>query len=568
LKISNPYKLLSFSIIIVSLLFSMPSNPYLPKDRPVTKIIFPSLVEKPEPIKAPVLGTKKALVLLVDFSDNTSIYSKDQIQALLFASTTNSLTGYYQEVSYGQFTLTGEVYGWFRAPHPYSYYVGDSFGISSPYPQNSQGLVEDVVALADGQIDFSRFDENNDGLVENLFIVHAGPGAEDITDPTQRRYYIWSHKWQLSDPAYGCPGTHQTQDGVNIDVFSVQPERLSEGVMITIGVFAHEFGHILGLPDLYDTDYSSSGLGWFCLMAAGSWAKIGNGLRGSSPVHPCVWAKYALGWLNPDALERGSLETEISATLPAAARTAKAYRLLANPNGVDWTTQPNGTGEYFMVENRYRTGYDQGLPGSGFLILHVDESQSGNSDETHPLVGIIQADRLGYALPADDRGSASTLWKDDTTGFPTFPDPNNQRPYSNLYDGTLSGVSIKDISTADSIMTAILRIEPFFLASVYAFPNPVVVQNKNEKLAIVYVPSDTAKLANKFPDFTIKIYNLAGEYIKTLQPDQQQRKHRLVYWDLKNEKGYAVASGLYFYLVELNSEGVLERSKGRFTIIR
>jgi len=539
----------------------MPPNPYLPKDRPTFKIVFPSRVEKPEPIKAPVLGTQKALVLLVDFSDKTSIYSKDQIQTLLFASTPNSLKGYYQEASYGQFTLTGEVYGWFRAPENYSYYVGDSFGIYQPYPHNSQCLVEDVVAMADGQIDFSRFDENGDGLVDNLFIVHAGPGAEE----TQNRTDMWSHKWQLSDGST----PYQTADGVKVDGYTVQPERFEDGKLITIGVFAHEFGHTLGLPDLYDTDYSSSGLGWFCLMAGGSWARSSqDSAPGSSPVHPCAWAKYALGWLNPDALERGSLENEVSATLPAAARTAHGYRLLANPNGVDWTAQHTGVGEYFTVENRYRSGFDQGLPGSGLLILHVDESQPGNSDENNPLVGILQADRIGYALPASSWGTASTLWKDDTTGFPAFPDLYNQRPYSNLYDGSLSGVSIKDISTADSIMTAKLRIEPFFLASVYSFPNPVVVRNNNEKLAIVYVPSDTARLANKFPDFTIKIFNLAGEYIKTLQPDQQQRKQRLVVWDLKNEKGYAVASGLYFYLVELNSEGVTERSKGKFTIIR
>lgn len=561
MKIRNQYKLLSFCIIASTLLFGMPPSPYLAKDRPVYRIVFPSRVEQPERLKAPVAGTKLALVLLVDFSDKPHIYTVNQIQNLLFSTGSNSLTGYYQEASYGQFTLTGEIHGWFRAPQTYSYYVGDSFGIYKPYPHNSQKLVEDVVAMVDDTFNFSQFDENGDGFVDNLFIVHAGPGAEE----TQLRTDMWSHKWQLSDGQT----PYQTNDDVKVDVYTVEPERFEDGNLITIGVFAHEFGHTLGLPDLYDTDYSSSGLGWFCLMAGGSWARIGTSAEpGSSPVHPCAWAKYALGWLNPDALERGSLETEISATIPAAARTAKGYRLLANPNGVDWTAQHTGVGEYFLVENRYRSGFDQGLPGSGLLILHVDESQAGNSDETHPLVGIIQADQLGYALPAGIWGTDSTLWKDDTTGFPAFPDPNNQRPYSNLFDGSLSGVSVKDISVADSIMTANLRIEPFFLANVYAFPNPVTVQNNNEKLAIVYVPSDTAKLANKFPDFTIKIYNLAGEFIKTLQPDQQQKKQRLVYWDLKNEKGYAVASGLYFYLVELNSEGVLERSKGRFTIIR
>jgi hypothetical protein len=268
-------------------------------------------------------------------------------------------------------------------------------------------------------------------------------------------------------------------------------------------------------------------------------------------------------------LERGRLETEINASLPAVARTPKVYRLLANPNGMDWTIQDTGTGEYFLVENRYRAGFDQGLPGSGLLILHIDESQPDNTDERHPLVGIIQADRLGYALPADDWGSAQTLWQNDSIGFSAYPLPNNQRPYSQFYDGSLSGVGINNISIADSVMTARLVIEPLFLGKVYSFPNPLVVSGDKEGLTIVYVPTDTIKLANKFPDFTVKIFNLAGEYITTLKPkDEQQKRQRLVFWDLKNEKGYKVASGLYFYLVELKSEGVTERSKGRLTIIR
>lgn len=544
-----------------SLIFAMPPNPYLVKDKQPVRIVFPRLIEKPERIKAPVLGTEKALVLLVDFSDNQQRYTNENFQNLLFASTNNSLTGYYLEVSYGQFTLIGEVYGWFRAPKQYSYYVGDSFGIYKPFPNNSQKLVVDVVEMADDQIDFSRFDENGDGTVDNLFVVHSGPGAEE----TGRKTDMWSHKWQLSDGFYPYP----TGEGVNIDVFTIQPERFDDGNMITIGVFAHEFGHVLGLPDLYDIDYSSSGLGWFCLMAGGSWAGDNkDGAPGSSPVHPCAWAKYALGWLNPDALERGGLGAEEFATLPAVARTSKAYRLLSNPNDVDWTEEHTGFGEYFLIENRYQSGFDQGLPGSGMLILHIDESQYGNWDERNPLVGIIQANRLGYALPRDNWGSAATLWKDDSIGVPAYPDPYNLRPSTKFYGDSLSGVKISNISMADSVMTVRLTIEPLFLGKVYSFPNPMMVQTGDEKLVIIYVPTDTAKLADKYPDFTVKIFNLAGEYITTIRPTPQEKQRRLVFWNLKNERGNDVTSGLYFYLVELNAEGITERSKGKFTIIR
>ena len=509
-------------------------------------------MEKPEKVMAPLIGEKRAIVLLVDFSDNPHTYNPQDFQRLLFSKGEMSLRDYYEEVSYGRFTIDGDVEGWFRLPYPYSYYVGDTFGIGS-YPRNAQGMVVDAIKAADLLIDFSLYDEDKDGYVDNIFIVHSGRGAEE----TGSNRDIWSHKWQLSTP--DGPGAYNTQDGVKIDVYTTEPERFKDG-LVTVGVFCHEFGHILGLPDLYNTENQDYvGPGRFSLMSAGSW----NGSpEGSSPSHLCSWSKYTLGWIEPLALENpGDIMNR--ASLPCVEYNPVVYRLLPNPNGADWSFDNPGQGEYFLIENRYRTGFDKGLPGSGLLILHIDESQYDNNSITHPLVGIMQADGdQSYVLTQSDPGNADDLWKDDTLGFGMLSVPS-----SVLYNGTPSGVWVKNISESDSVMEADLKIEVVLLGEVYAFPNPFAPHKNHRKVTIRYVPTDTLKAEGKYPEFKVSIYNLAGELIRVLDKvgDEVYPLARSAFWDLKNERGEDVVSGLYFYMIETETG---EKNKGRLTVIR
>ncbi len=553
-------------ILFVSNLFLMPPNPYWD-----TKLEFhipkmPAMINRP--VKAgKVVGGKRALMVLIDFSDNTHIYNKENFDSLVYGSTTRSMANYYRENSYGKFWLetTSLVTNWQRATQDYSYYVGDSFGIYSNYPHNSQGLVYEACRLIDPFVDFRQFDENSDGLVDNIFIVHAGPGAEETGNPR----HIWSHKWQLSDNSMGCPGPYQTQDGVRVDHYSVEPERFENpSTLITIGVFCHEFGHQIGLPDLYDTDYSSSGLGRFCLMAAGSWARASTAdPPGSSPVHICSWGKYQLGWITPVGIERRGLKEIKNAPLPAIARDSTCYRMLEDPYGPDWD-EDGGNGEYFLVENRFRCGFDQGLPGNGLLILHIDDSRMSNSDDEHPIVGIMQADgNTRPSLPYGDLGSENDLWKNSAYGF-----GDTSRPSSYDYNGNPTGVWVYNISSNDSVMKADLWVTPVLLGKVYSYPNPYIKGQALKKLTITYVPSDTLEFINKFPGFKVTIFNLAGEKVRTLDdPTEIDRFSRRAYWDLRNDKGNNVTSGMYFYLIESIPESPtdrVERNKGRLTIIR
>lgn len=550
-------------VVLIPFLFLMPPNPYI--KRAIIQPEFPLLMNVGIKRIDPPLGEKKALVILVDFVDNQYIYGSAEFDSLIYGENQNSLRDYYTEVSYGNFTISKQstIAGWYRAPEDYSFYVGNEYGISDPYPNNAQGLVVAVCNLADPYVNFADFDEDGDGVVDALFVVHAGPGAEETGDEDD----IWSHQWQLSDNSSGSPGAYLTNDGVYVDHYSMEPERFQDySARITVGVFAHEFGHILGLPDLYDTDYSTNGIGDFGIMASGSWGRVNSqDLPGSSPTHLCAWSKYQLGFVSPTEIDRIGISRLESQSVACAANNAVAYRLLEDPGGPDWDWL-GGSGEYFLVENRYRSGFDESLPGDGLLILHVDDTETDNSNENHPLVGIMQADGDEEFL-LSDWGSDADLWKNSNYGF-----GDTSRPANLDYDGNPTGVWVYNIGPVNLVMTASFWVTPVLLGRVYSFPNPFRIDHEpswGKKVIITYVPTDTIELGQQFPEFKVTIYNIAAEKVRVLdtEPDEIDPYTRRAFWNLKNEKGEDVVSGMYLYIIETQGNKV-ERNKGRMTIIR
>src|SRR5262249_8470697 len=155
-------------------------------------------------------------------------------------------------------------------------------------------------------------------------------------DPTRRPNMIWSHKWTLPTPFLS--------NGVRAYAYSTEPE---DG---KVGVFAHEFGHVLGLPDLYDTSYRSAGVGEWCLMGGGSW---GGG--GDKPTRLSCWCLARLGWITPKVVQKAS-----TLSLPTLESDDKACHRL-------WTGGKSGT-KYFLIENRQQTGRDAELPGHGLAV--------------------------------------------------------------------------------------------------------------------------------------------------------------------------------------------------------
>jgi immune inhibitor A len=370
------------------------------------------------PAMAPIVGEKRALVLLVDFEDNPASTSKSNYEKMLFSEgvyPTGSLRDYYREISYHKLTVTGDVClgdnGWHRAPEPYSYYVNGEYGLGY-YPRNATKLVEDVVDLAANYINFAKYDNDKDGIVDALFIVHAGPGAE-VTGNTN---HIWSHMAFIPS---------KSVDGVRISRYSMEPEDGKPGV------FCHELAHVFGLPDLYDYDLDSAGTGKWDLMAAGSWNNDGY-----TPAHPVAWCKAKLGWMTPEVIS----EPQRKITLRPSNLFPDVYKLPVD----------NDSRQYFLIENRKRSGFDSYIPGEGLMILHVDESRSNNNDQSRYLVDIEQCDGKRDLNRNINRGDSSdTFPYNSNRAFAVDTEPN-----SCTYEGKDSRVSIKNIHLSEDLITA------------------------------------------------------------------------------------------------------------------
>ncbi len=338
-----------------------------------------------------------------------------------------SFRDYYLENSYGAFDTHTTTDGWYMADSNYQVY-----GDNAP---NGWNLVRQMIANAvdDAEaagVDWSVFDNDGDGYVDDLNIIHSGGGAEEGNGN-----YIWSHSWSLGS-------YERTYDGVTISHYTINPEVQGTPTagLVNIGVICHEFGHALGLPDLYDTDYSSSGIGTWGLMSGGSWG--GNGSSPWYPAHFCAWSKVFLGFASPQVITQPSE----SITFPPVEHEPFIVKIAAD----------NPTSQYFLLENRQHLGSDTTLVSTGLLIWHIDETQWGNTEDFHHLVDLEQADGLYQLNNGNSNGDAGDPFPGTTqnTRFSYDSTPN-----SRYYDNSSSGVSVVDINIfADSAQATIRNI--------------------------------------------------------------------------------------------------------------
>jgi len=359
--------------------------------------------------RAPLRGTVRVIVVLVEFSDLAMVAdAATRFRDLFFSSgvlPNGSVKEYYSEVTGGLITLDGDVVGPYTMPQTIATYAGTENGIQGTTP-NARTMANDAVTSADPLVNFTPYDNDGNGYVDAFIVVHAGRGAEQTGAATD----IWSHKWVL--PA------ERSVDGSKVYPYLTIPEDAK------IGVCAHELGHLLfGWPDLYDTDNTSEGIGNWCLMGAGSW-----GLGGDRPTHPSAWCKANQGWANV------ILQTANGyVTIGEVKTSGNVYRL--------WKDGAAGN-EYFLVENRLQTGYDTSLPGQGLLIWHIDEAVATNRNEAHYKVALIQADGTSDLENNRNRGDAGDPYP-GSSGNSSFTDAST--PNSKSYAGSSTCVAVTQI---------------------------------------------------------------------------------------------------------------------------
>ncbi len=309
----------------------------------------------------PLQGTPTSLVILVNFSDVSFKKTQKEFHALLNEAGysanggTGSARDFFNASSNGQFHPDFVVVGPYTLPREMSYY-GKDYGSGSNRNENYAGqMIIDACKLADADVDFKEYDTDGNGYVDNVFVYYAGYNQAEGGPESS----VWPHRSEIV--------SKQNFDGVQLKDYACTSELKgrSGSTMCGIGTFCHEFGHVLGLPDFYVTDYGHS------VPTLGSWDVMDNGPYnngGKTPPSYSSYERFFLGWLTPTILEPGA-----SFELEPLLSSNTAYIVSKETHNLDGA-KPNPS-EFFMIENRQRAGWDSiGLPGEGMLITHIDYS--------------------------------------------------------------------------------------------------------------------------------------------------------------------------------------------------
>lgn len=375
-------------------------------------------------------GELRVLVILVNFADQKFTISDDprltvdnmlNLPGFSESGATGSAFDFYHTTSFGQFSPRFEVYGPVQLDrNEVDYvksdetYIGEDGKEKAIYPAGR--MVEEAVRKLDDTVNFADYDTNADGMVDFVYIFFPGKGATTGGDVNST---IWPHAYTLTS-ALGAP---VELDGVRIDRYATSGERGSNNRLSGIGTFCHEFGHVLGLPDLYDT--ANNGTlskcftpGPFSCMDAGNY----NNSEHTPPLFS-AYERYALEWLLPVTITGGGEFT----LLPSEARNF-AYK-------VPTRTRPK---EYFLFESRGAGYYDGYLPVSGMAVWHIDFDETvwsdnrPNNDASHQRIDLVEADdeqststRTGDLFPGSQTvceyqsniSPAFLGWDNRTTGY-------------------------------------------------------------------------------------------------------------------------------------------------------
>jgi M6 family metalloprotease-like protein len=526
-------------------------------------------------------GAKNVAVIIVRFPSASSTLTtqpgvnvigsgtQNQIQSLTnIDHYFDQMKAYYSEVSYGKITLTFKFFGdntthlngdttaviagSHQLGHAMEYYgCGDEYqgcnGVTTPTPgqvtPNGNYLIKDALVTARATHSNTPTSATSGGLFDAVIVVHAGNGNET----TSGNGDIWSIFYSQDD-VIGSVSSAGFTEG------DVVPETQASGITSPLGVMCHEFGHELGLPDLYNTG-SAGGT-----SVVGDWEIMDSGPftgAGANPSHPGAWDKVYLGWSTPQVIPaRGSPTLQYVET--------NANSMIKIPiNG-----HPN---EYFLVEYRSRSSgaqFDHNVPGDGLIFWHVDDSITSSrglyvTDQSvantvntgTPNYGVTIVPANGIPI-SENRGSSGNAF---VTGSSFFT------PKSDTYGGQPSGISVLNITVSGGITNFdVLNLIPSdsqTILKVINYPNPAgkgYAHTKGEGNTTLQF-----QLSRPATDYRINIYTPSGDLVRKYGPSEirangdRSLDRKFVYevdWDLKNGDGKQVAPGAYIILIRADGQ--------------
>jgi M6 family metalloprotease-like protein len=384
-------------------------------------------------------GTKNLVMILIGFTDLA--FSKTQADFDNLMNQVNyagigSFRDYHLENSYGNFEINTTVVGPYTAANNMAYY-GANDPNNNNYDTNPEALMVEAVNLSNQYVNYADFDMDSDGVVDaGVYVVYAGYG-EEAGGPADA---IWAHAGSID----------VTVDGVKVDWYGCSSElKGGSGSLIKgIGIMCHEFGHTMGAPDYYDTDYSTNGqydgTGYWDIMGEGSWNDDGD-----TPAHHNPFSKVSTyGWTNA---------TVISTDQNIALGDITQYGDIVRYN----TTT---SGEYFLCENRQLTGFNASLPGYGLMIWHVDETYITNNFSSNSInAGAHQGlypksgaatNSSGIHTSADNKINLSTCpWPSGTGGLQKTVFDDSSTPWSKSWAGNTTGKPLSNIKRSGELAT-------------------------------------------------------------------------------------------------------------------
>ncbi|WP_094672617.1 M6 family metalloprotease domain-containing protein [Hydrocoleum sp. CS-953] len=380
--------------------------------------ISPTASPESQPLSTVTVGNYVGLCILIRFTDVSETISQQEVSDFCNLSgysgfgNNGSVHDYFYDNSRGKLTYTNVVTQYYTAKHDRSYYTDPAISYGT---RARELIVEALDDLKSQGFDFSPLSSDGSGYIYALNVFYVGPRVNNWAEG------LWPHSWVLASD-YNVGGGKKFRDY----------QITNMGSELTLRTFCHENGHMIcDFPDLYDYGYESSGVGNYCLMCFG-----GNN---KNPVQVCAYLKNEVGW----ATKVTSITPGITATLPAANNDFYVYA-------------KNAT-EYFIIENRQKTGRDTFLPDAGLAIWHVDEQKNGNNEEQmtasqHYECSLEQADGR-FDLEKDVNGGDS----EDLFASPYKTEfSDSTTPKSQWWDGSNSSLNITQISEPGSTMTFVV----------------------------------------------------------------------------------------------------------------
>ncbi|OGF44936.1 MAG: hypothetical protein A2452_03570 [Candidatus Firestonebacteria bacterium RIFOXYC2_FULL_39_67] len=504
------------------------------------------------------LGTIKLAVVFVDFDDvkfnengGTGGSILPYVSRLNIATGTKIVTetgllkdlmNYIAECSYGKMTL--EVY-------PFTGPLGKGYNLSgstvSTYGKTITigGNIIEEAGVVSGELfrdSIAKVTSTSAFTITNatynaLMVVHAGIGEESPTGVTDDDIWSVFVEW---DPSFGSAGGFFEGETV--------PAMESTGYY-PFGVLCHEFGHQLGLPDLYQTIApKNSRVGKWDLMDYGSWVN-----NGANPPHMSSWNKILINWMIP-TVQSSSTTLTINSFESSSGNCFKIPIL-------------SSTTEYFLFEYRRQAGFDSNLPGEGVLVWHIDDSigSLANNDINN---GTIY--RVALEEKDDDSDVGFTSRGESTDPFDGAGDLFTS-PQSDSYSDGPSKITLSNFSgSGTAVMTAKLFAIPattnIVFNKMFNYPNPV----KNAASSTI-----RAVFSRNVTATALRIYTIAGELVMEAALAQNDSvsaaNNEWIYeynWDLKNSDGRAAASGIYVYVISAQVNSQSQTKTGKIAIIR